>query len=46
MSHLPPVSIGNNVYTGSGNDNVHISKAPGLLGALGLYEVNINGNTQ
>jgi Ca2+-binding RTX toxin-like protein len=43
---LPPVTIGNNVYTGPGNDNVHISQAPGLLGALGLYEVNINGNVQ
>jgi Ca2+-binding RTX toxin-like protein len=34
----------NNVYGTSGDDNVHISKAPGLLGALGLYEVNVNGN--
>jgi Ca2+-binding RTX toxin-like protein len=30
----------------AGNDNVHISKAPGLLGALGLYEVNVNGQSQ
>ncbi|HEX6706668.1 MAG TPA: calcium-binding protein [Albitalea sp.] len=29
-----------------GDDYVHISKAPGLLGALGLYEVNVNGHTQ
>jgi Ca2+-binding RTX toxin-like protein len=36
----------NPVYGTSGNDNVHISKAPGLLGALGLYEVNVNGNVQ
>ena len=43
---IPPITPGNNVYTGSGDDNVHISKAPGLLGALGLYEVNINGNVQ
>ncbi|HET6266785.1 MAG TPA: hypothetical protein VFG11_03640, partial [Acidobacteriota bacterium] len=27
-----------------GSDNVHISKAPGELGRLGLYEVNINGS--
>ena len=43
---IPPITPGNNVYTGSGDDNVHISKAPGLLGALGLYEVNVNGNVQ
>ncbi|HEV8314220.1 MAG TPA: calcium-binding protein [Burkholderiaceae bacterium] len=36
----------NTVYGTAGNDNVHISKAPGLLGALGLYEVNVNGNVQ
>jgi Ca2+-binding RTX toxin-like protein len=36
----------NTVYGTSGNDNVHISKAPGLLGALGLLEVNVNGNVQ
>ena len=36
----------NTVYGTSGNDNVHISKAPGLLGALGLFEVNVNGNVQ
>ena len=28
---------------GPGEDNVHISKAPGPLGDMGLYEVNING---
>lgn len=30
----------------SGNDNIHISKGPGLTGQLGLYEVNINGKVQ
>ena len=30
----------------SGNDQVHVSKAPGLLGSLGLYEVNVNGKIQ
>ena len=34
------------VHGTNGDDNVHIGKAPGLLGALGLYEVTINGNTQ
>jgi Ca2+-binding RTX toxin-like protein len=29
-----------------GDDNVHISKADGLLGSLGLYEVNVNGQVQ
>jgi Ca2+-binding RTX toxin-like protein len=43
---LFPITIGNNVYTGSGNDNVHISKASGLAGALGYYDVNINGQHQ
>jgi Ca2+-binding RTX toxin-like protein len=37
---------GNTVNGTCGDDNVHISKAPGLLGALGLYEVNVNGHTQ
>ena len=33
-----------NVAAGTGgNDNVKIKKADGLLGALGLYEVNVNG---
>jgi len=40
------ITIGNNLYTGAGNDNVHISKAGGLAGLLGLYEVNVNGQTQ
>jgi len=46
-SNAMPVSpITNTIHTGPGNDNVHISKAPGLLGLLGLYEVNINGHKQ
>ena len=36
----------NTVNTGCGDDNVHISKADGLAGLLGLYEVNINGQKQ
>lgn len=40
------ITIGNNLYTGAGNDTVHISKANGLAGLLGLYEVNVNGQTQ
>jgi Ca2+-binding RTX toxin-like protein len=36
----------NTINTGNGNDNVHISKAPGLLGALGFVSVTINGQTQ
>ena len=36
----------NTVYGTAGDDNVHISKADGLAGALGLYEVNVNGNVQ
>ena len=46
MSSPFPISIGNNVYTGPGNDTVHISQAPGLLGLLGYYSVTINGQTQ
>ena len=41
-----PAALGNTVYGTAGDDNVHISKADGLLGSLGLYEVNVNGNTQ
>jgi Ca2+-binding RTX toxin-like protein len=41
-----PISGGNTVNGTAGNDNVHISKASGLAGLLGLYEVNVNGNTQ
>jgi Ca2+-binding RTX toxin-like protein len=49
MSHINGCgggNPGNTVYGTSGDDNVHISKAPGLLGALGLFEVNVNGNVQ
>ena len=42
----PAAGTTNTVYGTSGNDNVHISKAPGFLGLLGLYEVNVNGNVQ
>jgi Ca2+-binding RTX toxin-like protein len=43
----PPSTPPTNTVNGtSGDDFVHISKADGLLGALGLYEVNVNGNTQ
>jgi Ca2+-binding RTX toxin-like protein len=34
------------VHGTSGDDNVHISRASGLAGALGFYEVNINGQRQ
>ena len=40
------VTVGNNLYTGGGDDTVHISKADGLAGLLGLYEVNVNGQSQ
>lgn len=30
----------------SGNDNIHVSNASGLLGKLGLYEVDVNGSKQ
>ena len=30
----------------SGDDNVHISKAGGLAGLFGLYDVNVNGHHQ
>jgi hypothetical protein len=39
----PPM---NNVNTGCGDDNVHISKADGLLGLLGYNKVDINGHVQ
>lgn len=36
-----------NVITGTGgNDNIHVSNAPGLSGLLGLYEINVNGSVQ
>jgi len=43
---ISPCGPSNTVNTGCGNDNVHISKADGLAGLLGLYEVNVNGQTQ
>src|SRR5215471_12427295 len=39
----PPM---NNINTGCGDDNVHISKAEGLLGLLGYNKVDINGHVQ
>lgn len=36
----------NVIYGSGGNDNIHISKAPGLPGALGLFEIDINGQKQ
>jgi Ca2+-binding RTX toxin-like protein len=41
-------AIGTNrsIDTGSGDDHVVVSKAPGLLGLLGLYQVQVNGQTQ
>lgn len=46
MFPIPPSGPTNTVYGTAGNDNVHIAKASGLLGLLGLYEVTVNGNTQ
>ena len=43
---INPCGPTNTVNTGCGNDTVHISKADGLAGLLGLYEVNINGQKQ
>jgi Ca2+-binding RTX toxin-like protein len=43
---LHAISITNTVNGTAGDDNVHISKAQGLLGALGYYDVNINGQHQ
>ena len=45
MFPIPPTGS-NTVYGTAGNDNVHISKAGGIAGPLGLYEVNVNGNVQ
>jgi Ca2+-binding RTX toxin-like protein len=42
----PAIGTTNTINGTNGDDNVHISKAPGLLGLLGLYEVNVNGNVQ
>jgi Ca2+-binding RTX toxin-like protein len=41
-----PCGPTNNINTGCGDDFVHISKAEGLAGLLGLYKVEINGQTQ
>src|SRR3954468_9352835 len=41
-----PCGPTNTINTGCGNDNVHISKAEGLAGLLGLYKVDINGHSQ
>jgi len=46
MSSISSIGTTNTISTGGGNDVVNISKAPGLLGLLGLYKVEINGNTQ
>ena len=43
---ISPCGPTNTVNTGCGNDNVHISKADGLAGLLGLYKVDVNGQTQ
>ena len=43
---INPCGPTNTVNTGCGNDNVHISKAEGLLGLMGYYKVEINGQTQ
>jgi Ca2+-binding RTX toxin-like protein len=36
----------NTVRGTEGNDFVHVKKADGLAGCLGLYEVNVNGRSQ
>ena len=38
-----PIGPSNTVHGTGGDDSVHISKASGLAGLLGLYEVNVNG---
>src|SRR5215510_7572498 len=43
MCIINPTPPMNNVNTGCGDDNVHISKAEGLLGLLGYNKVDING---
>ena len=40
-----PIGPSNTVHGTGGDDSVHISKASGLAGLLGLYEVNVNGQT-
>jgi Ca2+-binding RTX toxin-like protein len=46
ISATSSIAANNTINTGGGNDNVHISKASGLAGALGYYDVNINGKHQ
>jgi Ca2+-binding RTX toxin-like protein len=46
ISPCGPSSTPNTVHGTSGDDNVHISKAPGLAGALGFFEVDVNGHKQ
>jgi Ca2+-binding RTX toxin-like protein len=46
MSSISPTTPTNTVNGTAGDDSVHISKAGGIAGLLGLYEVNVNGNTQ
>ena len=41
----PPIGPTSTFHGTSGDDTVHISKAGGLAGLLGLYEVNMNGQT-
>jgi Ca2+-binding RTX toxin-like protein len=44
IAEKPPDPI---VIRGTGgNDNIHVSKATGLLGLLGLIEVDVNGSKQ
>ena len=40
-----PIGPSNTVHGTGGDDSVHLSKASGLAGLLGLYEVNVNGQT-
>jgi Ca2+-binding RTX toxin-like protein len=46
MFPIPPAVPTNTVNGTSGNDTVHIAKASGLAGLMGLYEVTVNGQTQ
>jgi hypothetical protein len=46
MFPIPPAGPTNTVNGTSGNDTVHIAKASGLAGLMGLYEVTVNGQTQ
>ena len=46
MFPIPPAGPTNTVNGTNGNDTVHIAKASGLAGLMGLYEVTVNGQTQ